>query len=78
MRKILGVLVLASVGVLVACSGSGGILEGHPCGGSQDDCHNNLTCQPITGRSGDFCCPTPAESSSETNCHAGTGTTDGG
>lgn len=71
MRKILGVLVMLSVGVLVACSGTGGILEGNSCGGSSDDCHGNLTCQPIEGRVGDFCCPTPADSSSQSNCHPG-------
>jgi hypothetical protein len=70
MYKMMGVILAVSVGFLVACSGSGGILEGDTCGGSTDQCHNNLTCQPIQGRTGDFCCPTPPQSSTQTNCHA--------
>jgi hypothetical protein len=47
----------------------GGTSEGESCGGS-DECSSNLTCQAVKGRSGDYCCPTPANTSKEDNCHA--------
>ncbi len=57
-----------SFGAIVAC-GPSGLSEGDSCGGSGDDCGSNLTCQPVAGRKGDFCCPTPQQSSNYTNCH---------
>jgi hypothetical protein len=49
---------------ITACNGG----QGDTCS-DDTDCGPNLTCQPIKGRTKNFCCPTPAESSSETNCH---------
>jgi hypothetical protein len=49
------------------CAGPIGKGEGDSCA-SEDDCSSNLTCQPISGRKGDFCCPTPANASKEGNC----------
>ena len=42
--------------------------EGDSCT-ETNDCGGDLNCQPITGRQGSYCCPTPAASSSHTNCH---------
>ncbi len=67
----------AVAGALLACVGPvGGVGEGSPCSG--DDCASNLTCQPIPGRSVDYCCPTPASMSSKANCQPATGAGDGG
>jgi hypothetical protein len=52
---------------LLACAGPVGKGEGDSCS-TADDCSSNLTCQPIDGRSGDYCCPTPASTSKESNC----------
>ena len=52
---------------LVACAGPIGKGQGDNCS-SQDDCSSDLTCQPVSGRSGDFCCPTPPDTSSSDNC----------
>lgn len=62
-------VVLAVVAVVsAACAGPvGGNSEGDSCSGAED-CASNLTCQPIKGRQGDFCCPTPAGSSQHSNC----------
>jgi hypothetical protein len=71
MLKILGVGLSVALGVslgAVAC-GPSGLSEGGSCGGGQDDCGSNLTCQPVAGRKGDFCCPTPQQSSNYENCH---------
>jgi hypothetical protein len=43
--------------------------EGDSCTG-QDECSADLTCQPIGGHSGDFCCPAPADASNKPNCQA--------
>jgi hypothetical protein len=52
---------------LAACVGpAGGVGEGDPC--TQDDCAQDLTCQPIQGRQGEYCCPAPASMSSKPNC----------
>jgi hypothetical protein len=59
-------LSLAFVSLAVAACGSG---QGDTCS-SDSDCGANLTCQPIKGRSSNYCCPTPAETSDESNCHA--------
>jgi hypothetical protein len=69
---------LVVAGVLVAgfvagCAGQTGNAEGEGCTGA-DDCNNQLVCQPVTGRNGDFCCPMPLQypsggfASSQTNC----------
>jgi hypothetical protein len=52
---------------LVACAGPIGKGQGDSCS-SQDECGSDLTCQPIGGRSGDYCCPTPATASTNGNC----------
>jgi hypothetical protein len=52
---------------LLACAGPLGKGQGDSCS-SQDDCSADLTCQPVNGRSGDFCCPTPRSQSSNGNC----------
>lgn len=64
-RRIVWSVVVASA--LAACVGpTGGVGEGDPCSG--DDCGSNLTCQPIQGRTQDYCCPAPASMSSKPNC----------
>jgi hypothetical protein len=67
MKMIITVLALG----FVTMAGCGGVSQGDECGGSQDDCGSNLVCQPIKGRSKNYCCPTPPEQSSNSNCHAG-------
>ncbi len=57
-----------AVATLAACSG--GVSQGEECGGPQDDCSSNLSCQPIAGRGKSYCCPSPPESSNYQNCHA--------
>ena len=54
----------------VTAAGCGGVSQGDECGGPQDDCGSNLVCQPIKGRNKSYCCPTPPEQSSKSNCHA--------
>ncbi len=68
MKKVFVVAVSLVVAALAACSG--GVSQGEECGGSQDDCSSNLSCQPIAGRGHSYCCPTPAEVSHYQNCHA--------
>jgi hypothetical protein len=55
---------VAGLGVLAGC-GKG---EGDSCTGN--DCSTDLTCQPVAGRTGDYCCPTPADNSDKSTCHA--------
>jgi hypothetical protein len=73
MSKVIGVGI-ALLGVFGICAviacGPTGVSEGGECGGSQDDCGANLTCQPINGRGHSYCCPAPPESSNYQNCHA--------
>ena len=58
---------LVVAAAVTACVGpAGGVGEGDVC--SQDDCAQDLTCQPIPGRPQDYCCPTPASMSSKPNC----------
>jgi hypothetical protein len=75
-RKIAGMLVGAGVVVALSsgCAGNQtGTSEGGGCS-SDDQCDTDLYCQPVPGRNGDFCCPTPlvlpsgAFSSGQTNC----------
>jgi hypothetical protein len=54
---------VAAVGVLGGC----GKAEGDSCSGN--DCSTDLTCQPVTGRTGDYCCPTPADQRDKSTCH---------
>jgi hypothetical protein len=61
-----------AVAMAVACAGPIGKGEGDSCS-SADDCSSNLTCQPITGRQGDYCCPTPATAGNAANCQPGSG-----
>jgi hypothetical protein len=72
-----GVTVVAMAGLVMGCAGPGGKGEGDSCG-SQDDCSADLTCQPIQGRSGDFCCPAPPDASDKSNCQAQAPQPDGG
>jgi hypothetical protein len=69
-RKLMFVVVaLGTVGLLVqGCAGDPGKSEGDSCSG--DECYGNLICQPITGRSGDYCCPAPPSTSNQSNCQA--------
>jgi len=68
-RKMACVVVASVACGLLACAGPNGKGEGESCS-SQEDCGSDLTCQPITGRQGDFCCPAPADSSTKSNCQA--------
>jgi hypothetical protein len=63
---------VAGVWILGACGGGQG--EGDSCSGNE--CSADLTCQPISGRSVDYCCPTPADQSDKSTCHPAEG--DGG
>jgi hypothetical protein len=60
---------VAGACILGACVGPGGKGEGDSC--SDDDCSADLTCQPIDGRTSDYCCPTPADQSDKSTCHPG-------
>jgi hypothetical protein len=64
-----GMAVVAVACIVAGCAGPMGKGEGDSCSG-QDDCSTDLTCQPIGGRSGDYCCPAPADASSKPNCQA--------
>jgi hypothetical protein len=70
-RKTAFVLIACGLAAVLsaACAGPTGKGEGDSCT-SNDDCSSNLTCQPVDGRQGDFCCPTPADASSQSNCQA--------
>ena len=58
--------------IAVACAGPFGKGEGDSCS-KADDCSSDLTCQPIWGRQGDYCCPTPADAGKAANCQPGSG-----
>jgi hypothetical protein len=67
-------IILAGIAIgslVVACgpSANADANEGGSCT-QQGDCGGDLTCQPIHGRVGDFCCPTPAQTSSHANCQS--------
>jgi hypothetical protein len=66
------VVLAAGVAVMmaVACAGPLGKGDGDSCS-TADDCSSNLTCQAITGRQGEYCCPTPPTASKESNCQPG-------
>jgi hypothetical protein len=61
---------LAAVFAAAGCAGPVGKGEGESC--SKDDCSSDLTCQPVLNAQnvskGDFCCPTPPNSSNYANC----------
>jgi hypothetical protein len=60
-------VLMAVSATVIACSGDAHN-EGGTCS-TANDCGGNLSCQPVDGRQGNFCCPTPADTSKETNCH---------
>jgi hypothetical protein len=63
--------VMVTVTALVACAGDIGKSQGDSCGGGSDECGANLTCQPVhhsDGSSGNYCCPTPNWSSTNSAC----------
>jgi hypothetical protein len=68
-----GKMIFAGLGVVgslvVACGPADSLNqnEGASCS-SNNDCGGLEVCQPITGRQGDFCCPTPPSSSSHESC----------
>ncbi|MGD0525743.1 MAG: hypothetical protein ABSE49_11395 [Polyangiaceae bacterium] len=65
-----GMTLVAGACIVAGCAGPvGGKGEGDSCSGA-DDCSDDLQCQPIEGRSGDYCCPAPADASSKPNCQA--------
>jgi hypothetical protein len=72
----LGVAVgLSLVGAMVVgCVGETGKHQGEGCSSDSDCGGIGTVCQPVQGRSGDFCCPSPLVlpdgtfSSKETNC----------
>jgi hypothetical protein len=65
-RRLIGVAFALSL--LIACSSNeGDSTEGGSCG-SQSDCGGDLSCQPVHGRTGDYCCPAPASASTHANC----------
>ncbi len=66
-KTIFSVAVVGSL--LVGCGPSASMNhnEGGACS-VNDDCGGALICQPVEGRQGDYCCPTPAYSSSHANC----------
>jgi hypothetical protein len=72
-RKLLPLFALTAA-YSIACAGPLGKGEGDECTG--DQCSSNLICQPIEGRSVDYCCPAPPTSSNAATCHPGT--VDGG
>jgi hypothetical protein len=65
---------ICSVGVasslLVACGPAASLNnnEGGSCSAANNNCGGDLDCQPIQGRTGEYCCPTPPQSSSAKNC----------
>ncbi|MGO8992277.1 MAG: hypothetical protein ACLQVI_03040 [Polyangiaceae bacterium] len=56
--------------LLIACGPAASLNsnEGGSCT-SNNDCGGDVQCQPIQGRTGDYCCPDPPQSSSHENCH---------
>ncbi len=62
------IITVGLTAVLAAGSVACGAGEGDSCSTQSDCSDQNLTCQPIDGRGGDFCCPTPPQSSSKTSC----------
>lgn len=66
-RKLVSFGMACGLTGLLACAGPIGKGQGDSCS-SQDECGSDLTCQPVTGRSGDYCCPTPRSASSNGNC----------
>lgn len=65
-RNLMMLMMLTAAMAATAC---GGGEQGDECS-DKEDCKGGLICQPIKGRAKNYCCPTPAESSTEDNCHA--------
>lgn len=65
-RDLMMLMVLATSMAAASCGGGD---QGDECSDTEE-CKKGLICQPIKGRSQDYCCPTPPESSLEDNCHA--------
>jgi hypothetical protein len=63
-----GALVVGSLVVACGPAASLNANEGGSCSASNNDCGGDLDCQPIQGRTGEYCCPTPPQSSSAKNC----------
>jgi hypothetical protein len=61
---------LAVAGLFVACGPAASLNgnEGGSCTPQNDNCGGDLICQPIQGRQGYYCCPTPPESSTHPSC----------
>jgi hypothetical protein len=69
-KMILVALVAFAAPSLVAACGpsvNSDANEGGSCS-SNGDCGGDLVCQPVTGRQGDYCCPTPATASKKASC----------
>jgi hypothetical protein len=68
-RKMILVALVAS-SLVVACGPSvnSDANEGSACS-QNNDCGGDLQCQPVDGRTGEFCCPAPATASKHANCH---------
>ena len=69
-KMIFAVAVVGSLVVGCGPAASQNHNEGGSCSKDDDNCGGALICQPIEGRVGNFCCPTPAYSSSHANCQS--------
>jgi hypothetical protein len=65
MKKAFSLAALLFLLAVPAC----GNHEGSTCT-KTDDCGGGFICQSIAGRSSNYCCPAPPESSDNQNCHA--------
>ena len=66
-KLISGLALVGSLAVACGPAASSNANEGGSCSRASD-CGGDLICQPIQGRQGDFCCPTPPQSSGHANC----------
>ena len=58
-KMILGMVAwMVAVGIFAGCAGDTGKGEGEACSGP-NDCGGEFQCQPVAGRSSDYCCPAP-------------------
>jgi hypothetical protein len=75
-RKVSSLVVAVGLigGMVAGCTGETGKGQGESCSSDSDCGGIGTQCQPVAGRTGDFCCPTPLVlpdgtfSSKETNC----------